>query len=84
MTVLMLLIVAAAVAGLVPFASGYYGPLYFLPVASVIYPMLAVCLWLVSRARRRRSEPTGAANSVAKVLKAAMPVGLVAFLLAGV
>jgi 4-hydroxybenzoate polyprenyltransferase len=84
MTVLMLLIVAAAVAGLVPFASGVYGSLYFLPVAFVVYPLLGVCLWVIHKAKDRGLEADKAANRVAVLLKATMPAGLAAILLAGV
>jgi hypothetical protein len=75
---------AVGVVGLVPFASGLYGGLYFLPVAALIYPLLAVCIWIVVRARRDGREPGPAAGTVSRLLKAAMPVGLLAFFLAGV
>jgi geranylgeranylglycerol-phosphate geranylgeranyltransferase len=75
---------AAVGLSLFPFITGVYGRLYFLPTAAVIYPILGVCLWKTIRARRGSVEPRQAADSVAKMLKATMPVGLVAFLLAGV
>ena len=84
LAVLLWLIGAAAVAGLVPYASGFYGGLYFIPVAAVIYPLLAVCIWVVVRAGRGGLDAGAAAVSVSRMLKAAMPVGLLAFLLAGV
>jgi geranylgeranylglycerol-phosphate geranylgeranyltransferase len=84
LTILIWLILAAGGASLVPFASGFYGWLYMLPVVLVIYPILAVCLWVALQARGRDRDAGGAAASIAKMFKAAMPVGLLAFFLAGV
>jgi geranylgeranylglycerol-phosphate geranylgeranyltransferase len=84
LAVLMWLICAVAVAGFVPFASGFYRGLYFIPVVVVIYPLLAICAWLVVRGRRDGQDVRATAVSVSRMLKAAMPVGLLAFLLAGV
>ncbi len=84
LAVILRLICAVAVAGLVPYAFGLYGGLYFLAVAVVIYPVLAVCIWLIVRAGKGELDAGAAAVSVSRLLKAAMPVGLLAFLLAGV
>jgi geranylgeranylglycerol-phosphate geranylgeranyltransferase len=82
--VLLGLISAVGAASLVPFAAGLYGSLYFLPVALVIYPALAVCLGVAVRARWCGRDAGRAAALVAKMFKATMPVGLLAFFLAGV
>jgi 4-hydroxybenzoate polyprenyltransferase len=82
--VLVWLIGAVAVAGAVPYVSGLYRGLYFIPVAVVIYPLLGVCLWLAVQARRGGRDTGTASATVSRMLKAVMPVGLLAFLLAGV
>ena len=82
--VLTWLIPVAAVAALVPFVSRIYGWLYLLPVVVVIYPILAVCLGIALAAGSRRRDPGRAAVAIARLLKAAMPVGLLAFFVAGV
>jgi geranylgeranylglycerol-phosphate geranylgeranyltransferase len=78
------LIPVAAVAAFAPFVSGVYGWLYLLPVVVVIYPILGVSLGFALAAGGRRRDPDRAAVSIARLLKAAMPVGLLAFFLAGV
>ena len=77
-------IAAVIAASLLPFALRVYGHLYFLPVALVIYPLLAVCVRMLMRARGDLGRAEESAGSVARILKAVMPVGLVAFLLAGI
>jgi geranylgeranylglycerol-phosphate geranylgeranyltransferase len=84
LAVLLLLLGAVAVAGLLPYVSGLYGGLYFLPVAAIVYPLLGACAWLVVRARRGGLDGGAAAGAVSRMLKAGMPAGLLAFLLAGV
>ena len=84
LVMLLWLIGAVAVAGLLPYASGFYRGLYFIPVVGVIYPLLAVSIWFVVRAGRRGRDPASAAVRVSRMLKAAMPAGLLAFILAGV
>jgi geranylgeranylglycerol-phosphate geranylgeranyltransferase len=84
MAVLMWLICAVAAASLFPYVSGLYGGLYFLPVALVIYPILGICLWFALKARRRGMGAGTAAGAISRMFKAAMPVGLLAFFLAGV
>jgi geranylgeranylglycerol-phosphate geranylgeranyltransferase len=67
---------------LLPFVLGIYGALYIIAVAVVIYPLLVwgmVMIW-----RRGREDTQGIARRVSLVLKAAMPVGVLAFYLAGV
>jgi geranylgeranylglycerol-phosphate geranylgeranyltransferase len=69
---------------LLPFVLHVYGYLYFVPVAAVIYPLLAVCIYLLIRARDDMRRAEDSAGSVVRILKAVMPVGLIALLLAGV
>lgn len=75
---------AVVVVSFVPFALKIYGGLYILPVAVVIYPMMAYCIRLILQARAGRRDVEEAATSAALLLKVAMPVGLLAFFLAGV
>jgi geranylgeranylglycerol-phosphate geranylgeranyltransferase len=84
MAILLWLICAVAGASLIPYVSGLYGGLYFLPVGLVIYPMLGICVWVALRARSRDMDAGRAADSISRMFKVAMPVGLVAFFLAGV
>jgi geranylgeranylglycerol-phosphate geranylgeranyltransferase len=83
-TLLVWLTGAVIVASLAPYAAGLYGTFYILPVALVIYPMLGVCIWFAMGARRPGADTAQAALSISRILKAAMPVGLVAFVLARV
>jgi geranylgeranylglycerol-phosphate geranylgeranyltransferase len=76
-------ILAVVVASLLPFALDVYGYLYMLPVALVIYPLFALSIVLIVRARRE-CDVGSASRTAARCLKIAMPVGLLAFLLAGV
>lgn len=76
-----------AVAGIVsvlPYVMRVYGYLYILPVAVIICPILAACIRLTLQARRGGQDLSRASGSVALALKFAMPVGLLAFFLAGV
>jgi len=74
---------AAMVLSLVPFVSRLYGYLYLLPVLLVVYPLLVICILMIVRASGE-SAAERASATVAAILKAAMPAGLVAFFLAGI
>lgn len=82
--VLLYLIVSVAVAGLLPYVTGFYRGLYFIPVVGVVYPLLAVSLRVTLQAGKRGRDAAMAAERVSMMLKAAMPAGLLAFTLAGV
>jgi geranylgeranylglycerol-phosphate geranylgeranyltransferase len=77
-------IAVVIVTSLLPFALRVYGYLYFLPVVIVVYPLLAVCIYLITTARIDPNRAERNSCSVTTILKAVMPVGLVAFLLAGI
>jgi geranylgeranylglycerol-phosphate geranylgeranyltransferase len=68
----------------VPFALKVYGTFYIIPVAAVIYPMMVYCIRLMLQARAGTRDMEQGAASAALLLKVAMPVGLLAFFLAGV
>ncbi len=74
----------AVLLSLLPFVRKIYGLPYFLPVAVVIYPILGICIRRIMLARRKNQDLEAAARSVAVMLKFAMIVGLLAFLLAGI
>jgi geranylgeranylglycerol-phosphate geranylgeranyltransferase len=67
-----------------PFLFNVYGYLYMLPVAVVIYPLLLTALHLLLRTRTEIKRISPAAHTSARLLKSVMPVGLLAFFLAGV
>jgi geranylgeranylglycerol-phosphate geranylgeranyltransferase len=73
---------------LIPAVARTYRPGYSVVVAVGAYPLLAACVGRIVSALRRgrteRDELAAVGGSVARMLKAVMPVGLVAFLLAGV
>jgi len=71
------------VLSMAPFVFRLYGYLYLLPVVLVVYPLLAICIFKIARAGDETSSVQRASESVAVMLKAAMPAGLVAFFLAG-
>ena len=77
-------IAGAVLLSLLPFVRKIYGLPYFLPVAVVIYPILGICIRRIMLARHKNQDLEGAARSVAVMLKFAMIVGLLAFLLAGI
>jgi geranylgeranylglycerol-phosphate geranylgeranyltransferase len=67
---------------LLPFLFHMYGNLYMLPVAAVIYPLLAMSIYRILTAGDETDGLERASSTVARMLKAAMPVGLLAFFLA--
>jgi geranylgeranylglycerol-phosphate geranylgeranyltransferase len=67
-------IAAVMALSVVPFAAGVYGIYYLLPVLAM-QPVLALCIYLIVKA--------GAHGRVATILKAVMPVGMLAFVLGG-
>jgi geranylgeranylglycerol-phosphate geranylgeranyltransferase len=70
---------------LVPYFASGYGAEYLGVIVVGAYPLLGICVYRILRVARGETgdmEKTGAA--VARLLKAVMPVGLVAFLAAGV
>lgn len=75
-------IAAAMALSILPFAAGVYGVLYMVPVVA-IQPLLALCIYLVVASRREGAAATEPYGRVATILKAVMPVGLLAFLLGG-
>jgi geranylgeranylglycerol-phosphate geranylgeranyltransferase len=77
-------VVAVIGVSFLPFALRIYGYLYMLAVGLVIYPLLVGCIRLIVLARAGRRDIERASESAARLLKVAMPVGLLAFFLAGV
>ena len=77
-------IVGLMVAALLPFMARLFGYAYMLPVAVVIYPILIVCARLIVLAGRGSRRIEQSSIKVARLLKLVMPVGLLAFFLAGV
>jgi 4-hydroxybenzoate polyprenyltransferase len=69
---------------LVPYVFRIYGYLYLLPVVLVVYPLLVTCILKVIRAGNDAAALDRVSATVATMLKAAMPAGLLAFFLAGV
>jgi len=76
-------IVALMALCIVPYAAGVYGLLYMLPVLAV-EPMLGLCIYLIVSSRRKGIPASRSYGQAACILKAVMPVGLLAFLLGGV
>lgn len=70
-------------ASALPFALRVFSYLYMLPVAFVIYPLLALCVYFIVKARGSRLSIETSSAQAATILKIVMPVGLVAFFLAG-
>ncbi|MFH1312026.1 MAG: geranylgeranylglycerol-phosphate geranylgeranyltransferase [Candidatus Eisenbacteria bacterium] len=77
-------IAAVIITSLLPFVLRVYGYLYLLPVVMVVYPLLAVCIYLITRARIDLNRAERNSGSVTTLLKVAMPIGLAALLLAGI
>lgn len=75
-------IAAAQVLSIVPFVAGIYGLPYLVPVLAV-QPLLALCIYLIVASSREGTPAVRACGRVAGILKAVMPVGLLAFLLGG-
>jgi 4-hydroxybenzoate polyprenyltransferase len=72
------------VLSLMPFLLSIYGYLYVLPVAIVILPLLAVSMGMLGSSRTGAGRAQVASRGTARMLKITMPVGLAAFLMAGV
>jgi geranylgeranylglycerol-phosphate geranylgeranyltransferase len=72
-----------AVVSVLPFTVLGYGLGYMLPVALVGYPLLGTCVYFIIAACGDERKVEGAGRAVAGLLKAVMPVGLVAFLMGG-
>jgi len=66
-----------------PWAAGVYGVYYMLPVL-VIEPLLALCIYMIVSSTADDRANARAHGRVAKILKAVMPVGMLAFLLGGI
>lgn len=66
-----------------PWAAGIYGVYYMLPLL-IIEPLLALCIYLIVSSRADVRANTRAHVRVATILKAVMPVGMLAFLLGGI
>jgi geranylgeranylglycerol-phosphate geranylgeranyltransferase len=77
-------VVGLMVASLLPFVTRVFGYAYFIPVAVVIYPILIVCARLIVLAGRGSRRIEQSSIIIARALKLVMPVGLVAFFLAGI
>jgi geranylgeranylglycerol-phosphate geranylgeranyltransferase len=75
-------IAAVMVLSILPFATGAYGFYYIVPVLA-IQPVLAVCIHLIVTAESDDAARARAHGRVATLLKAVMPVGLLAFVLGG-
>jgi geranylgeranylglycerol-phosphate geranylgeranyltransferase len=70
---------------LVPYVAAGYGPGYLVVMVVGAYPLLGVCVHRILRgARGEGNEIEKAGAAVSRLLKAAMPVGLAAFLAAGI
>jgi geranylgeranylglycerol-phosphate geranylgeranyltransferase len=67
---------------IVPFAAGAYGVYYLVPVLA-IQPLLAFCIYMIVASRRSGAPAAQSYWRAARILKAAMPVGLLAFLRGG-
>jgi len=72
------------VLSLIPYVFRLYGYLYLLPVVLVVYPLLMICILKIVRAGKDAAGAERVSATVATMLKAAMPAGLVAFFLAGI
>jgi 4-hydroxybenzoate polyprenyltransferase len=77
-------IVGLIIASLLPFVTQVFGYAYFIPVAVVIYPMLIICARLIILAGRGSRRIEQSSVTIARALKLVMPVGLLAFFLAGI
>ncbi|MFZ1946898.1 MAG: geranylgeranylglycerol-phosphate geranylgeranyltransferase [bacterium] len=81
-------IAGVVIVSLIPVVASAYGLGYFVVVALGAYPLLGVSagrvIGALGRGVTQDDELAAAGRSVARMLKAVMPVGLVAFLLAGV
>lgn len=77
-------IVGLVGASMLPFTARVFGYAYMLPVAVVVYPVLIACARLIILAGRGSRRIEQSSVKVARLLKLVMPVGLLAFFLAGV
>ncbi|HVP58418.1 MAG TPA: geranylgeranylglycerol-phosphate geranylgeranyltransferase [bacterium] len=77
------LIVASAIASILPVLLTIYGLPYLAVVAVAVLPLLAVSVRRITAARTAGADLADAASSVAGTLKLAMLAGLVALILAG-
>lgn len=68
---------------IIPFAAGIYGIFYFVPVLAM-QPLLALCIYLIVATGEDAPSVSRAYWRVARILKAIMPVGLIAFLLGSI
>ncbi len=76
-------IAAVMALAILPFAAGLYGLLYLVPVLAM-EPLLALCIYLIIAQRWYGRPASPAYGRVAGILKAVMPVGLLAFLLGAI
>jgi geranylgeranylglycerol-phosphate geranylgeranyltransferase len=82
-SVLCIASIAAVMAlGLIPFAAGAYGISYLVPVLAM-QPFLALSIYTITSSRRNGVPVAKAYARAATILKAVMPVGMLAFLLGG-
>ena len=75
-------IAAAMIVSIFPYAADFYGILYLLPVLAV-QPLLALSIYLIAASRAEGPMTARTYGRVAGILKAVMPVGLLAFFLGG-
>lgn len=75
-------IAAVMALSIIPFVAGAYGIPYIVPVLA-IEPVLAFCIYIIVSSRRDGVPVAGAYARAATILKAVMPVGMLAFLLGG-
>lgn len=76
-------IAAVMALSIIPFAAGVYGLFYLVPVLA-IQPVLALCIYLIVAPGGEGRSEADSYGRVAGILKAVMPVGLLAFLLGGI
>jgi len=76
-------IAAVMALSIIPFAAGVYGLLYLVPVLAM-QPLLALCIYLIVAPGGEGRPEADSYGRVAGILKAVMPVGLLAFLLGGI
>jgi len=75
-------IAAVMALSIIPYAAGVYGLFYLVPVLA-IQPLLALCIYLIVASGREEPSVVHSYGRAARILKAVMPVGLLAFLLGG-
>jgi 4-hydroxybenzoate polyprenyltransferase len=77
--------VAAAGLSLVPYLLSAYGTGYLVIIVAGAYPVLGACCFrIIGALRTEGADLEAAGRGGARLLKAVMPVGLAAFLAAGV